>query len=227
MTNTTHHVLNNRQWLQFIESSTIQKDSLSAIILTGWSRFDHFMPLCDLLPTAYPSLIYSLYILNTNQFLVDDSINNCDQLLRSIGKDSQLCELLPGNIIRKKMILDLSLFILGLSIWSSISSLSVLIRKTQSRLKLLNTIAPEYNRKYLFVRRYELNFFLSGLRNLKQSLLSAKQVLNRHLIELYSEDVINEWFDLYLTPIENQINTTFIEFETVSNKRTWPRRPLT
>jgi hypothetical protein len=119
------------------------------------------------------------------------------------------------------------LFNLGVSIWSSILSLSSLLRKIQSRLKLLNTVAPEYNRKYLFVRRYELNFFLSGLRNLKQSLVLAKQALNRHLIELYSEDVINEWFDLYLTPIENQINTTFIEFETVNNKITWPRRPLT
>jgi hexosaminidase len=100
LTNITHHVLNNQQWLQFIESSNYPKDLLSAIILTGWSRFDHFMPLCDLLPTAYPSLIYSLHMLNTNQFLVDNSIHICDRLLSSIGKDPQLCELLPGNIIR-------------------------------------------------------------------------------------------------------------------------------
>ncbi len=96
-TNTTHHVHNNLQWLRFMESSTFSKESFTAIILTGWSRFDHFMPLCDLLPTAYPALLYSLYVLNTNQLIDSEQIHDCDQLLRSIGKDSQLCQLLPGN----------------------------------------------------------------------------------------------------------------------------------
>ncbi len=90
----------------------------------------------------------------------------------------------------------------------------------------MNTVAPEYNRKHLFVRIYELPYFLSGLKNLQQNLLAAKSTLNRRLTELYSEDVISEWFDLYVTPIENQINTTFAEFEPIRNKITWPRRPL-
>jgi hypothetical protein len=68
------------------------------------------MPLCDLLPTAYPSLIYSLYVLNTKQYLGDDSINTCDRLLQSIGKSSQLCELLPGIMLKKTKISVLILF---------------------------------------------------------------------------------------------------------------------
>jgi hypothetical protein len=184
------------------------------------------MPLCDLLPTAYPSLIYSLYVLNTKQYLGDDSINTCDRLLQSIGKSSQLCELLPGIMLKKTKISVLILFFLGVSIWSSISSLTILLSKIQSHIKLVNTVAPEYNRKHLFVRIYELPYFLSGLKNLQQNLLAAKSTLNRRLTELYSEDVISEWFDLYVTPIENQINTTFAEFEPIRNKITWPRRPL-
>jgi hypothetical protein len=100
MTNTTHHVRNNQQWLQFMQASALPKNFFSAIILTGWSRFDHFMPLCDLLPSAYPALIYSLHALNTNQFLASDSIMNCDRLLRSIGKDSRACEAMPGKAQR-------------------------------------------------------------------------------------------------------------------------------
>ncbi|CAF3710579.1 unnamed protein product [Rotaria sordida] len=209
ITNTTHHVLNNREWLHFIASSNFQKDSFSAIILTGWSRFDHFMPLCDLLPTAYSSLIYSLYMLNTNKFLVDDSIHDCEDLLRLVHRDSQLCESLPG-----------------LSIWSGISSLSVLLRKIQNRLKILNTIAPEYNRKHLFVRRHELHSRLSELRFLQKDLLLVQKTLNRRLMELYSEDVIDEWFGLYLTPTANEIDKAFIDFSPVANKTSWERRPL-
>lgn len=57
------------------------------------------MPLCDLFPTAYPSLIYSLYILNTNKYLIDESKTNCEDILESIGKKSELCDSLPGIIV--------------------------------------------------------------------------------------------------------------------------------
>ncbi|CAF4802274.1 unnamed protein product, partial [Rotaria sp. Silwood2] len=102
-TNTTHHVLNNHAWLQFIKLSTNQNNkSFSAIILTGWSRFDHFMPLCDLLPTAYQSLINSLCILNTGKCILHDYMNDCYELMNSIGEDSQLCQSLPGYKIVSK-----------------------------------------------------------------------------------------------------------------------------
>jgi hexosaminidase len=105
-TDTKHHVHNNLQWLHFMQSSIFPKEYFSAVILTGWSRFDHFMPLCDLLPTAYPALLYSLYVLNTNRIISSGQIDDCDQLLRSIGKDSQLCQLLPGNIDKANSISD-------------------------------------------------------------------------------------------------------------------------
>lgn len=96
-TNTTHHVLNNLQWLYFLQSSKFRQESFSAIILTGWSRFDHFMPLCDLLPTAYSSLVYSLHVLSTNEVLFDENIQQCDDIVKSLDRSWQLCELLPGN----------------------------------------------------------------------------------------------------------------------------------
>ena len=55
------------------------------------------MPLCDLLPSAYPALIYSLHALNTNQFLDSDSTMDCERLLRSVGKDTRACETMPGK----------------------------------------------------------------------------------------------------------------------------------
>jgi hypothetical protein len=96
-TDTAHHVSNNRQWLHFMESPSFPQNFFTAIILTGWSRFDHFMALCDLFPTAYPSLIYSLHVINTNRYINDGQSGDCDALMRSIGKDSQLCEIAPGK----------------------------------------------------------------------------------------------------------------------------------
>ncbi|CAF1181394.1 unnamed protein product [Adineta ricciae] len=101
-TNTKHHVSNNRQWLHFLESPTFRPDSFSGIILTGWSRFDHFMPLCDILPTAYPSLLYSLHALNTDEYLTSDSVRSCTSIWASI---SFLTILLP-KVERQLKILD-------------------------------------------------------------------------------------------------------------------------
>ncbi|CAF1409103.1 unnamed protein product [Rotaria sordida] len=209
ITNTTHHVLNNRQWLHFMQSPTFEEKYFSAIILTGWSRFDHFMPLCDILPTAYPSLLYSLHILNTDQYLADKPFYDCETLMKSIGKYSQLCKLLPG-----------------ISIFSSISSLFTVVSKIQNLLKLLYDTSPEYNRKHSFVRRYELDSQLTELKSFQNDLLSSKERLNHDLSNLYSKDIIDEWFDLYVIPIENQMYKAYIDFSPVFNITSWVRRPL-
>ena len=209
-TNTTHHALNNRAWVQFIESSTTRKNnSFSAIILTGWSRFDHFMPLCDIFPTAYQSLITSLHVLNTGKFLFNDYINDCDGLMNSIGKDSQLCQSLPG-----------------LSIWSGISSLSLSLSQIEERLEFLHTVAPSYNRKHRYVRRHELDSRLNELQMSQNEFIMITQTLNQQFNELYSLDVIDEWFDLYVTPVLTRINSTLIDFSPVRNQTSWLRRPL-
>ncbi|CAM4888165.1 unnamed protein product [Rotaria socialis] len=209
-TNATHHTLNNYAWLSLMNSFSNQKNkSIYGIILTGWSRFDHFMPLCDLLPTAYVSLISSLHVINTGKFILNDYTNDCYELMNSIGKDSRLCQSLPG-----------------FSIWSGISSLSLSLSQIEDRLTFLHTVAPPYNRKHLFVRRYELDTRLNELEMLKNDLLSIIQLLNNNLSDLYSLDVIDEWFNLYLSPILGRINTTLIEFSPVRNQKTWPRRPL-
>ncbi len=87
-------------------------------------------------------------------------------------------------------------------------------------------MAPEYNRKHLFVRRYELQSFLRDLSSLEKELLTSKKRLNYHLTELYSENVIEEWLDLYVAPVEKQINTTFAELLPIYSKKTWQRRPF-
>ncbi len=115
---------------------------------------------------------------------------------------------------------------LGLSIWSGISSLALSLSQIEDRLTFLHTVAPSYNRKHLFVRRFELDSRLNELQTLQNDLLTTTQLLNHHLSEIYSFDIIDEWFDLYLTPILGQINSTLIEFSSVRNQTSWPRRPL-
>ena len=88
------------------------------------------------------------------------------------------------------------------------------------------TTSPEYNRKLSFIRRFELQSQLTELKVCQKDLLTAKEDVNRNLSNLYSNDVINEWFDLYVIPVEKRIHTAFGEFSPTFNKTIWERRPL-
>ncbi|XP_026469138.1 hexosaminidase D-like [Ctenocephalides felis] len=51
-----YHVSNHQAWLEQLTNYSSIKSSLRGIAFTGWSRFDHYATLCELLPVGLPSL---------------------------------------------------------------------------------------------------------------------------------------------------------------------------
>jgi hypothetical protein len=48
-------------WIQQLNSYIPTKwRNFDGIIITGWSRYDHFLSLCELLPYSIPSMAFSL-----------------------------------------------------------------------------------------------------------------------------------------------------------------------
>ena len=82
------HVRNQMSWLRIMEREAKQEVSpvnFKGLVLTGWSRYDHFAVLCELLPVALPSLVINLLVvsLGSLQFPVSRRIHNlldCDNI---------------------------------------------------------------------------------------------------------------------------------------------------
>lgn len=53
------HLRNNLAWTELLNDGN-SNSRFEGLILTGWSRYDHFAALCELLPTSIPSLVIIL-----------------------------------------------------------------------------------------------------------------------------------------------------------------------
>ncbi|CAG9785954.1 unnamed protein product [Diatraea saccharalis] len=72
------YVSNHEAWMQVFHKQSSKLD-FTGIILTGWSRYDHYATLCELLPVALPSLASCLRLLTKaestpNECVVNESL---------------------------------------------------------------------------------------------------------------------------------------------------------
>ncbi|XP_075973915.1 hexosaminidase D-like isoform X2 [Anticarsia gemmatalis] len=67
------YVSNHDAWLQEIK---VMKESIDfmGIILTGWSRYDHFATLCELMPVMLPSLASCLRVVTQSEHVPRDQL---------------------------------------------------------------------------------------------------------------------------------------------------------
>jgi hexosaminidase len=63
-------VTNNLNWLDVMsyEEAKFKDGGFRGIVVTGWSRYDHFAVLAELLPAAVPSLVTNLFTVSHGYF---------------------------------------------------------------------------------------------------------------------------------------------------------------
>jgi len=56
-----HHQRNQQTWLEAMYIASKRYNvNFTGVAVTGWSRYDHMLSLCEFLPSSIPSLAYAL-----------------------------------------------------------------------------------------------------------------------------------------------------------------------
>lgn len=86
VTKMEERLYNHLTWMQVMKDKSSKSIlQFEGIALTGWSRYDHFLALCDLLPQAIPQLVASLQALKIEGDLKDSDKLEIEQKLGCNG----------------------------------------------------------------------------------------------------------------------------------------------
>ena len=94
------------------------------LVLTGWSRYDHFAVLCELLPVALPSLILNLEVISLNTSSEIAKFKQAEKLLKCQSSKEHLPILYLVQQDIKKSIPEKGKSLFGLSKFCASNSFS-------------------------------------------------------------------------------------------------------
>ena len=174
---------NHMNWLR--KMSNLRKEGLDmeGIALTGWSRYDHRLPLCETLPAGIPMMAL---------LLASTDIGDINQVLLNVSTDLGF----KNNFVDIKNVADI--FISQDSVFKG-SDVYSFVAEFEKTLELLqdaenNLDSDSRKKKYLIC---------------KNNLEMLKQQLPKLFQKYFFDDMINEWIatkiDVHITHLEKLI----------------------
>ena len=191
--------------------------TFKGIALTGWSRYDHFLQLCDLLPQAIPSLVFNLQTIQLGE-LTDEKRADLSRELGCVGtipwKPQELNNLnfkckFPGHEVYEAMI-PLN------SVFESIKE-SLDFAK-----KYMSPLATKYN----YAHKARSHEVMEKLSMSYAILLQFKKNFIRACKNMYWDETPQEWLEVYFLPEFDALHNYMKEIRKAQKENNWMPRPL-
>lgn len=227
------HLSNNLAWKKILQGEIadayVKPASFSGIIVTGWSRYDHFAVLCELFPVGLPSLVLNLVFLEAKE-----QKSGFSKWLRILRCPKSFLEY-DLNLIQKENLLRFKLgscFFPGNDLYSQI----VKLKNLEARMKVLvNKLeCSGWTSKYNFNKNFTSPWRILEMfpeegfagEKLKNDLGAFKFMTERIMREYFDKYTIAEWIEQKIQPIEEELDNIKRHFESIFQWKIWPRRPL-
>nr|CAD7588568.1 unnamed protein product [Timema genevievae] len=226
---------NHVAWLKVLHS-TRAVQQFQAVVLTGWSRYDHFAVLCELLPVSIPSLILNLLLISEEKKLTEggpppqvfhkwtNSLSCTHSRLKitheSLVQDRYQWELSSCSFPGSNMY----------SIMATYMSLRARVEDMFSELTDKQGWLTPYNVRHNFSSPWRLmtsffSFQANG-EHLIRELKDLRELVTSVMTQYYDNHTIDEWIEQKVDPL--MVKMLYLEksVNSLTARNTWPRRPL-
>lgn len=226
------HLENNLRWLAVIaKEGTRFSKGFQGVALTGWQRYDHFAVLCELLPTAMPSLITCLSTMSRGYFNVEAKDNAILNILdcpnRPDGRRSgrpwiefqtlnhnhifQTCSY-PGSAVYKYM----------LQLFEKLHEVANYLTHVQTRSAWMS----DYNVRHNFSSPIRVRELISSTPHYIEDLSYFARQAHKVFDDIFDEHTIAEFIEQNIYPLMEQLHKHEESGRALLTRKTWPRRPI-
>ncbi|XP_075222877.1 hexosaminidase D-like isoform X2 [Lycorma delicatula] len=230
--NVKRHLENNMRWLQVMSTEGPKfKGGFQGIAITGWQRYDHFAVLCELLPSAIPSLAVNLLVTSHGYF---------NQSLRTKLNNGLSCGVFAPSIDRSTSFLNLNndpylwdqfsrCVFPGHSFYKLLYRMHSIEREVA---EMVNSVTKEkgwltdYNVRHNFSSPLRVDELMIDHQRLYHSVTGLVRSAKEGLSEVFDMYTIAEWIEQRLYPMIIQLEQIERDATALKGPRTWPRRPL-
>lgn len=227
------HLENNLKWLAVIQSEDARfSDGIQGIALTGWQRYDHFAVLCELLPTAIPSLAICLSTMSRGYFNVEPIGNPILSALtcpESSSPDSQM----KRPWIELNQDPDLAIFskcmFPGSPVFRFTLHLTSITGEAREYLNALKTkrgwFTP-YNVRHNFSSIARIEEVAMDVARLLGTVTSLVKNAEDAMADIFDKWTISEFIELHLSGLLGELREIEKQAKQMKSTKVWPRRPL-
>ena len=192
--------------------------NFKGIALTGWSRYDHFLTLCDLLPQAVPSIVFNL------QTVKHGDLNQLQirKIRNKLGCTSQI----PWSIEEINHSRPIQCKFTGNEIYKVVLALEALIPIINDHMEFAKKYMSPMNIQYNYMHKAKADEALPRLKSAYYSLNRLKNDFLNFGQKYYHNDTLNEWLLVYLVPHLDPIYEMILSIKNNESKNDWKPRAL-
>lgn len=215
--------LNNLSWLKFILDYKFggenQVYDFKGIILTGWSRYSHMAPQCELFPIAMPSLILNLLLIDTVKKGIDEGdidLPYCDFFNKYLSHEFRAV-FGSNNDTREKCAFESTHLLIEQEKLLNITIVSDCLSDLYEHVSDCRSI-----RSYVDVTTMDVSFTKckSALKHLAESKIQFESLM----VNSYNNNVIKSYVDEIVYEPTKKIKRLMQFLQNCTKDRFWDRR---